>query len=52
MRVYGNTAVVTYYSRGSYGPDQTVAYLKEADVLVRRAGDWKIVHIHVSATAR
>lgn len=52
VRVYGNTAVVTYYSRGSYGADETVAYLKETDVLVRRAGDWKIVHIHVSATAR
>jgi len=47
---YGDVAIVTYYSRGAYGPDQTVAYLKETDVLVKRDGDWRIVHVHVSAT--
>lgn len=52
VRVHGDVAVVTYYSRGSYGPDEVVAYLKETDVLVRRAEGWKIVHIHVSATTR
>jgi ketosteroid isomerase-like protein len=48
---YGDVAVVTYFSRGSYGPDgeEVVAYLKETDVLVRREDGWKIVHIHVSA---
>ena len=51
VQVYGEVAVVTYHSRGSYGPEAKVAYLKETDVLVRREGAWKIVHIHVSATA-
>lgn len=50
VRVYGDVAVVTYFSRGAYGPDAKTAYLKETDVLVRRDGAWKIVHIHVSAT--
>jgi ketosteroid isomerase-like protein len=48
---YGDTAVATYFSRGRYGPEGagSTAYYKETDVLVRRAGGWKIVHIHVSA---
>jgi len=52
VRLYGDVAVVTYFSRGSYGPegDEVVAYLKETDVLVRREDGWRIVHIHVSAT--
>jgi ketosteroid isomerase-like protein len=50
VQIYGDAAVVTYFSRGSYGPDETVAYLKETDVLVRRGDGWRIVHIHVSAT--
>lgn len=52
VQLYGDVAVVTYFSRGSYGPegDEVVAYLKETDVLVRREEGWKIVHIHVSAT--
>jgi ketosteroid isomerase-like protein len=52
--VYGEVAVVTYYSRGSYGPADRAqtAYLKETDVLVRKKGEWKIVHIHLSATER
>ncbi len=52
VTVYGDVAVVTYYSRGSYGPEDEArtAYLKETDVLVKKNGEWKIVHIHVSAT--
>lgn len=52
VRIHGDVAVVTYYSRGSYGPEQAVAYLKETDVLVRGEEGWKIVHIHVSGTSR
>jgi hypothetical protein len=50
VRVMGDTAVVTYFSRGSYGvgDKSAVHYLKETDVLVRQGGTWKIVHIHVS----
>ncbi len=48
--VYGDVAVVTYFTRGAYGPESKTSYLKETDVLVRRPGGWKIVHIHVSAT--
>ena len=51
VRLHGDVAVVTYYSRGSYGPDEAVAYLKETDVLVRRGDGCKIVHIHVSSTS-
>jgi ketosteroid isomerase-like protein len=54
IRVYGDTAVVTYYSRGSYGADgqAKTAYYKETDVLVHRVDGWKIAHIHVSATGQ
>ena len=47
---YGDVAIVTYFSRGSYGREEAVAYLKETDVLVRREDGWKIVHIHVSGS--
>jgi ketosteroid isomerase-like protein len=52
VQLLGNAAVVTYYSRGSYGPEgqQKVCYYKETDVLVRKTDGWKIVHIHVSNT--
>jgi ketosteroid isomerase-like protein len=49
---YGDVAVVTYFSRGAYGAEgsERTLYLKETDVLVRRSGGWKVVHIHVSST--
>jgi ketosteroid isomerase-like protein len=49
---FGDVAVVTYHSRGSYGPEgkERTLYLKETDVLVKRAEGWKVVHIHVSST--
>ena len=52
VQVHRDAAVVTYFSRGSYGEGERakVLYLKETDVLARRDGKWKIVHIHVSAT--
>ncbi len=52
VRLFGDAAVVTYYSRGSYGPagSARTAYLKETDVLARRDGSWKVVHVHVSTT--
>lgn len=51
VRVYGDTAVVTYFSRGYYGDPAAggaMAFLKETDVLRRIDGRWQIVHIHVS----
>jgi ketosteroid isomerase-like protein len=53
VQVFGDTAVVTYYSRGAYGPEgeTKAAYLKETDVLVKQSGGWKIVHIHVSRSS-
>ena len=53
VQVFGDTAVVTYYSRGAYGPegDAKTVYLKETDVLVKKNGKWKIVHIHVSKSS-
>jgi len=52
VRVFGEAAVVTYYSRGSYGPQDSARtlYFKETDVLVRRKNGWKLIHIHVSTT--
>ena len=51
IKVFGDVALVTYYSRGSYGPaDQAkTLYLKETDVIVKRPDGWKLVHIHVSS---
>jgi ketosteroid isomerase-like protein len=48
IRVYGQTAVATYHTRGSYGTDLKVVYVKETSVLVKKTGGWKIVHIQVS----
>lgn len=51
VQVYGDMAVVTYFSRGRYGPEEAArtAYYKETDVLVCGPAGWRIVHIHVSA---
>ena len=52
VQLYGETAVVTFFARGSFGPEgqaQTV-YWKITDVLVKKNKQWKVVHIHVSAT--
>lgn len=50
--VHGDMAYATYFNRGWYDPDDggAMAYLKETNVLIKRDGHWKIVHIHVSAT--
>jgi ketosteroid isomerase-like protein len=49
VRILGDVAVVTYFNRGWYGADGgQMVYLKETNVLARRDGDWRIVHIHVS----
>lgn len=52
VKVFGDVAVVTYYSRGSYGPEDRarILYLKETDVLVKRPEGWKLIHIHVSSS--
>ena len=47
--VYGDVAVVTYYSRGLWGREAgQMSYLKETNVLAKREDGWKIVHVHVS----
>ncbi len=50
VRVYGDTAVATYFNRGYYGPEgnSQMIYLKETNVLRRENGRWRLVHIHVS----
>ena len=50
VQLYDNTAIVTYYTRGSYGEGdrEKVVYLKETNVLVKQEDKWRIVHIHVS----
>jgi ketosteroid isomerase-like protein len=50
VQIIGNTAIVTYHNRGTYGEgdNEKTANLKETDVLVRENGNWKVIHIHVS----
>jgi ketosteroid isomerase-like protein len=49
IQIFGNTAIVSYYTRGVYGELKLeMTYLKETDVLVKESGKWKIIHIHVS----
>lgn len=51
VQLIGTTsAIVTYYSRGVYGPDgkEQMVYLKETDILVKENNAWKVIHIHVS----
>jgi ketosteroid isomerase-like protein len=50
VQIFGNTAIVTYHNRGTYGEgdNEKTANLKETDVLVREGGNWKVIHIHVS----
>ncbi len=49
IRVFGDMAIVTYFSRGYYGSDNgNILYFKETDVLAVQDGNWKIVHIHLS----
>lgn len=49
IRVFGDMAIVTYFSRGYYGTDNgNILYFKETDVLALQDGNWKIVHIHLS----
>lgn len=49
IRVFGDMAIVTYFSRGAYGSDNgNILYFKETDVLALQDGNWKIVHIHLS----
>ena len=50
VTVHGDVAVATYFSRGSYGPENRTAYYKETDVLIKKGGTWKIIHIHVSSS--
>lgn len=52
IQVFGDVAVVSYHSRGRYGLDNLAKtrYYKETDILIRQDGQWKITHIHVSAT--
>ena len=52
VQIIGNTAIVTYHNRGTYGDgdkEQTIS-LKETDVLVKQEGKWKVIHIHVSTS--
>lgn len=45
--------VVTFFARGAFGSPGTEApvHWKITEVLVRRPGGWKIVHIHVSGAS-
>ena len=51
VQIIGNTAIVTYHNRGTYGDGdrEKSINLKETDVLVKEDGRWKVIHVHVSA---
>ncbi len=53
IQIFGDTAIVTYYQRGMYGPQgsEKLVHLKETNVLVRDGAKWKAVHVHVSPTS-
>jgi ketosteroid isomerase-like protein len=51
VQIFGNTAVVSFYSRGSFGTsvnESGISFYKITDVLAKENNNWKIVHIHVS----
>jgi ketosteroid isomerase-like protein len=52
VQLFENSAVVSFFVRGSIGPEGQVKtyYWKISDVLIKRGTGWKVVHIHVSAT--
>jgi ketosteroid isomerase-like protein len=53
VTVHGSVAIVTYYSRGFYGTESgATGYYKETDVLVKKDGAWKIVHVHLSSASK
>jgi hypothetical protein len=52
VQLYGDMVAVSFFVRGKLGPaeqPQTV-YWKITDVLTKKDENWKVVHIHVSAT--
>ncbi len=53
VQLHGDVAVVTYFSRGSYGEgaNEKVRCYKETDIWVKRPDGWKVVHIHLSPAA-
>lgn len=52
VQLAGEAAVVTYFWRGSLGRSEaTMVHFKETDVLVRRTGGWKLLHVHLSRAA-
>lgn len=50
IEVFGSAALVTYHTRGYYGPQgsEQLVILKETNVLVKEADGWKVVHVHLS----
>jgi hypothetical protein len=52
VQVYGDTAVVSFFVRGSLGPTEQpkIIYWKVTDIIVKRGETWKVVHIRVSVT--
>jgi ketosteroid isomerase-like protein len=49
IQIFGEVAVVTYYSRGSYGRKAPPGpFTSKRRMCWRRETGWKVVHIHVS----
>jgi ketosteroid isomerase-like protein len=54
IQIYGETAIVSFFVRGSFGPAEhrKTIYWRISDVLAKRGGRWRVVHIHASAIQR
>jgi len=52
VQLFGDCAVVTYHVRAIVESKEggTTLYMKETDVLVKKSGTWKVVHVHISET--
>lgn len=52
VQLFGDCAVVTYHIRAviESKDSSNTLFVKETDVLIKKSGNWEIVHIHISGT--
>lgn len=50
VQLFGECAVVTYHVRAIVESKDggNTLFMKETDVLVKKSGNWKVVHVHIS----
>lgn len=52
VQLFGDCAVVTYHVRAIVESKEcsNTLFMKETDVLIKKSGTWKVVHVHISGT--